>query len=392
LQPLLNLLEVDIMVNAIDCATKLTDATATALANEGIKYAGRYLGHSWKGLEAPEVAAIKNAGMQIFSIFEQAATKVSYFTAAQGQKDAAAAAALAKELGQPEGSAIYFAVDYDAQAADLAAIAAYFKAVKDNLPGYIVGAYGSFRVIEYLKGSGLVTYYFQTYAWSKGQKSAAAHIYQYKNDVRLAGVGVDYNEICQANVGTWGGSATAAPATATTTQPAATGGSYIVKSGDTLSEIAARNNTTVAKLQELNNIVDPNKIFAGQAIKLPGSAAAPTAQAAPASGGTYTVKPGDTLSGIAAANHTTAQALAAINNISNPNLIYAGQVIKLSGSAAAAAAPQPQPPAPEYYVIKPGDALSKIAAKFGTSQAQLQAWNNIKNANVIYAGQKIRVK
>ena len=46
----------------------------------------------------------------------------------------------------------------------------------------------------------------------------------------------------------------------------------------------------------------------------------------------------------------------------------------------------------QYYTIQSGDTLSGIAAKYGTSVSQLQAWNGIKNANLIYAGQKIRVK
>lgn len=46
----------------------------------------------------------------------------------------------------------------------------------------------------------------------------------------------------------------------------------------------------------------------------------------------------------------------------------------------------------QYYTIQSGDTLSEIAARYGTSVSQLQSWNGIKNANVIYAGQKIRVK
>ena len=46
----------------------------------------------------------------------------------------------------------------------------------------------------------------------------------------------------------------------------------------------------------------------------------------------------------------------------------------------------------QYYTIKSGDTLSGIAQKYGTTVKQLQSWNSIKNANVIYAGQKIRVK
>ena len=45
-----------------------------------------------------------------------------------------------------------------------------------------------------------------------------------------------------------------------------------------------------------------------------------------------------------------------------------------------------------YYTIKSGDTLSGIAKKYGTTVKQLQSWNGIKNANLIYAGQKIRVK
>ena len=46
----------------------------------------------------------------------------------------------------------------------------------------------------------------------------------------------------------------------------------------------------------------------------------------------------------------------------------------------------------QYYTIRSGDTLSEIAARYGTSVSQLQSWNGIKNANLIYAGQKIRVK
>ena len=49
-------------------------------------------------------------------------------------------------------------------------------------------------------------------------------------------------------------------------------------------------------------------------------------------------------------------------------------------------------PREEYYTIQSGDTLSKIAKKYGTTVSQLVAWNGIKNKNLIYAGQTIRVK
>lgn len=107
--------------------------------------------------------------------------------------------------------------------------------------------------------------------------------------------------------------------------------------------------------------------------------------AAPAPSDTvYIVKSGDTLSEIAAKYHTTVSALASLNGISDPNKIYPGQKIKLNGKAAA--------PAHTYYVVKAGDTLTKIAAKFKTSVSNLVKLNNIKNANLIYPGQKLKIK
>lgn len=99
----------------------------------------------------------------------------------------------------------------------------------------------------------------------------------------------------------------------------------------------------------------------------------------------YIVKSGDTLSGIASKYGTSYQVLANYNNIANPNLIYLGQAIKIpnvSGQVTNA----------EYYTVKSGDNLSTIAKRYGTTINQLVAWNNIKNPNLIYPNQKLRVR
>lgn len=101
---------------------------------------------------------------------------------------------------------------------------------------------------------------------------------------------------------------------------------------------------------------------------------------------TYTVVSGDTLSGIASKYGTTYQKLAEYNGISNPNLIYPGQKIKIPSSSSNYEYKQ------TYYTIQAGDNLTKIASKFGTTVNQLVAWNNIANPNLIYAGKSIRVK
>ena len=98
----------------------------------------------------------------------------------------------------------------------------------------------------------------------------------------------------------------------------------------------------------------------------------------PASG-TYIVQPGDTLSGIAEKYGTTYQNLAAINGIGNPNQINVGQVLKVTGKASNE----------NTYFVQSGDTLSGIAAKFGTTVSDLVSRNHIANPNVIYVGQKL---
>lgn len=96
---------------------------------------------------------------------------------------------------------------------------------------------------------------------------------------------------------------------------------YTVKSGDTLSNIASKFGTTYQKLAEINGIADPNKIFAGQVIKITGTSSNTTR--------TYTVKSGDNLTKIAKQFNTTVDSLVSKNGIKDKNKIYVGQVLKI---------------------------------------------------------------
>ena len=97
-----------------------------------------------------------------------------------------------------------------------------------------------------------------------------------------------------------------------------------VSYGDTLSAIARLFNTTVDEIAALNDIADPNRIFPGQRLFLRVAQTVPYACC-----DQYIVKRGDTLSSIADRFGTTWRRLSSINEISNPNLIYPGQIIKL---------------------------------------------------------------
>lgn len=99
---------------------------------------------------------------------------------------------------------------------------------------------------------------------------------------------------------------------------------------------------------------------------------------------TYRIQPGDTLSGIAARYGTTVAMLAQLNGIANPNRIYAGQVIRIPAGSV-------NPPQPMYYVVRRGDTLSGIARRFGTTYQRLMQLNGIRNPNLIYAGQRLRI-
>lgn len=118
---------------------------------------------------------------------------------------------------------------------------------------------------------------------------------------------------------------------------------YVVRSGDTLGSIAARFGVSVSAIARANNITNPNRIYVGQRLVIPGVSAPPSVpppRPGPGTGGVYIVQPGDTLARIAARFGTTVSALVALNGLSNPDRIWVGQRLRVSGSAAA---PAPAP-------------------------------------------------
>jgi LysM repeat protein len=112
----------------------------------------------------------------------------------------------------------------------------------------------------------------------------------------------------------------------------------------------------------------------------------PTPQPQQATGTVYVVQAGDTLSEIAQRYGTTYQHLAAINGIADPNIIHVGDRIVIDGVVPAQSSDE------EYYTIQPGDTLSGIAERYGTSYQYLAYINGISDPNKIYAGDTIRVR
>jgi LysM repeat protein len=105
--------------------------------------------------------------------------------------------------------------------------------------------------------------------------------------------------------------------------------SYKVVSGDTLGKIATKFGVTVARIQAANNMGTSTSIRVGQILKIPTSVTSSPAVTTSPTVKTYTVKSGDTLWGIASKLGVSATALAALNGITNPDLLRVGQVLKV---------------------------------------------------------------
>ena len=158
------------------------------------------------------------------------------------------------------------------------------------------------------------------------QSSSSGRINGYNGNLDTDVAYKDYPSIIKSNGlnGYAGGTVTPSPQPSPQPVPQPTETTYTVVAGDTLSGIASRYGTTYQELARINNIDNPNLIYAGQVIKIPTSGTNSTSNVI-----TYTVKKGDTLSGIASRYGTTYQKIAQDNGIANPNLIYAGQVLKI---------------------------------------------------------------
>jgi len=161
---------------------------------------------------------------------------------------------------------------------------------------------------------------------------------------------------------------------------------YVVRPGDTLSAIAARAGVSVSRLAALNGLRATGVLLAGATLKLPGPGAARTQSTAPRpTTHRYVVQRGDTLSAIAARAGVSLSDLVALNHIRRPGLLIAGSVLTLPGSAAGAPA-STRLESVQHYVVPAGDTLSGIAARAGISVGELADANGINPGGVLLAG------
>lgn len=162
---------------------------------------------------------------------------------------------------------------------------------------------------------------------------------------------------------------------------------YTVKRGDTLSKIAELYGVTVEQIVELNNIQNPNLIYAGEELQITTSDK-PNTEPTSTTTTYYTVKRGNTLWGIARRYGTTISSIVELNNIQNPNLIYPGQVllirrdVRTNDTHAAGGT---------FYRVGRGDNLTYIANRYHTTVANIVRLNQIRNPNLIFPGQILKI-
>lgn len=111
------------------------------------------------------------------------------------------------------------------------------------------------------------------------------------------------------------------------------------------------------------------------------------------SAGTYVVRPGDTLSSISSKLGVSSKVLAYANHISDPNKVYAGSTLTVPGTKVSAAAAAPAVPAiiATTHTVTAGETLSGIAARYGTTVAAVVSANKLGNANHVVIGAKLRI-
>ncbi len=171
--------------------------------------------------------------------------------------------------------------------------------------------------------------------------------------------------------------------------------SVTVKPGETLSDIAARYGVSINSLMRLNGLRDPNFVQVGQRLQIPGAVSAGS--------GRHTVRSGDTLSQIAVQYRVTERQLIVLNGLASADHVEIGQTLKLPSNAVlpqpapqATARVQPVPikanPNATSHTVARGQTLTQIAKAYNIPMASLISINAIANPNQVKVGTKLMLR
>ena len=165
-----------------------------------------------------------------------------------------------------------------------------------------------------------------------------------------------------------------------------------VRSGETLSDIAARYDVSVDSLMRLNGIKDPDHVEIGSRLKVPGQAAAATAGP-----GRHRVSEGETLGEIAVKYQVSSRDLIALNGLRNADHVELGETLKLPKNAVLPAAkPKQAPinvvPGASHHTVGQGQTLSQIARAYKLPMTSLVSFNQLENPDQVTVGMRLYLK
>lgn len=170
------------MFYGIDTAAPLNDEQLDKLVQNGITFVGRYLvpRSLLNALTPAEIKRIHKHGLGIMLCWEMGSSDMKEGHA-KGFQHGSRARELADEYGVPDGTAIYFACDYNAQEEDFLNIEAYLQAAKLALGDkYKIGLYGHGRIVDYIGNHNIIKHFWQCCAWSNNVVSRFANVFQYQ--------------------------------------------------------------------------------------------------------------------------------------------------------------------------------------------------------------------
>lgn len=187
---------------------------------------------------------------------------------------------------------------------------------------------------------------------------------------------------------------------------------YVVQPGDTLTSIAARFGVSPSDLATINGLYDVNRVYVGQILVIPKTVINPPAPkpqtypvvypvSPPATYyppgttvttvtrySTYIVRKGDTLASVAARYNVSIASILSANYIPDPNILWVGQRLTIVRTSTSVV-PAPRPVSGRIYYVQPGDTLFSIAARFRRDVYAIARANGLLNLNAIYAGQAL---
>jgi murein DD-endopeptidase MepM/ murein hydrolase activator NlpD len=157
---------------------------------------------------------------------------------------------------------------------------------------------------------------------------------------------------------------------------------HVVQRGETLFLIAQRYGSTVDALAHANGLADPTKIYVGQRLRIPGG----RMEIDPQATGPYVVQVGDTLMSIASRYATSWRALARVNGMLSPDVLYAGQVVRVPLVEANSGGRRGM-----LHVVDLGETLFQIALRHDVPPWSVVNANDVSNPALIYRGQQLLI-